>query len=371
MAVHVQILRKEENENEATGEIADVVPESGHQNGKIEGFSAPVTNGQNVNGEVTLSRNGSIRGNPLSCSNPVTIPGNPVNSCLQQLRHSEGSEYAGSPRSREGSTPRFHCGSMESDFVLSKAPHSIHSSFDSISMMSSVSMEKLASKVQDTEAPVEVASKSRHHIGHAHHGVDHHAVGHGDHQHGSHWSGRTSPSNSGVGEPRYLKMMITLIVKTSFLGLLSVTYLYCSDMCFQARPSPSLCASLPCTRLAPISLYTSELSSTHHTFPTSTSLSCRNLLVGDARVSHEPFLERGVVGEPSQSQVKIAKTPKQGGSRTSLMFSCEDFYVDSTSVLKDSRHPSHTHLHTPTGGSVTHRLVSIIMIFGKMLISPI
>ena len=87
--------------------------------------------------------------------------------------------------------------------------------------------------------------------------------------------------------------------------------------------------------------------------------SCRNLLVGDARVSHEPFLERGVVGEPSQSQVKIAKTPKQGGSRTSLMFSCEDFYVDSTSVLKDSRHPSHTHLHTPTGGSVTHRVVSI------------
>ena len=87
-------------------------------------------------------------------------------------------------------------------------------------------------------------------------------------------------------------------------------------------------------------------------------------MVGDAaRVSHEPFLERGVVGEPSQSQVKIAKTPKQGGSRTSLMFSCEDFYVDSTSVLKDSRHPSHTHLNTPTGGSVTHRVVSITMFF--------
>ena len=115
-----------------------------------------MTSYQNVIGDVTLSRNGSIRGNPLSCSNPVTIPGNPVNSCLQQLRHSEGSESAGSPRSREGSTPRFHCGSMESDFVLSKAPHSIHSSFDSISMMSSVSMEKLASKVQDAEAPVEV-----------------------------------------------------------------------------------------------------------------------------------------------------------------------------------------------------------------------
>ena len=90
-------------------------------------------------------------------------------------------------------------------------------------------------------------------------------------------------------------------------------------------------------------------------------LSCRNLLVGDAKVSHEPFLERGVVGEPSQSQVKIAKTPKtpKGGSRTSLMFSCEDFYVDSTSVLKDSRHPSHTHLNTPTGGSVTHRVVRV------------
>ena len=86
--------------------------------------------------------------------------------------------------------------------------------------------------------------------------------------------------------------------------------------------------------------------------------------MGDAaRVSHEPFLERGVVGDPSQSQVKIAKTPKQGGSRTSLMFSCEDFYVDSTSVLKDSRHPSHTHLNTPTGGSVTHRVVSITMFF--------
>ena len=89
--------------------------------------------------------------------------------------------------------------------------------------------------------------------------------------------------------------------------------------------------------------------------------------MGDAaRVSHEPFLERGVVGDPSQSQVKIAKTPKQGGSRTSLMFSCEDFYVDSTSVLKDSRHPSHTHLNTPTGGSVTHRVVSITMFFENM-----
>ena len=125
-----------------------------HQNGKIEGFSTPVTNFQNVSAvDVTLSRNGSIRGNPLNSTVPI-----PVNSCIQQLRHSEpaGSESAGSPRSREGSTPRFQCGSMESDFVLSKAPHSIHSSFDSISMMSSVSMEKLASKVQDNEAPVEV-----------------------------------------------------------------------------------------------------------------------------------------------------------------------------------------------------------------------
>lgn len=228
MAVHVQILRKEESQSESKGQIAEV-PENGHQNGKIEGFSTPVTNCQNVNGgEVTLSRNGSIRGNPLSCSNPVTIPGgNPVNSCLQQLRHSEGSESAGSPRSREGSTPRFHCGSMESDFVLSKAPHSIHSSFDSISMMSSVSMEKLASKVQDAEAPIEVwkfrvfmtndttlqvASRSRHHIGHTHHGGEHHAGGHGDQQQGGHWSGRTSPSNSGVGEPRYSKAHLKTMI---------------------------------------------------------------------------------------------------------------------------------------------------------------
>jgi len=193
---------------------------------------------------------------------------------------------------------------MESDFALSKAPHSIHSSFDSISMMSSVSMEKLASKVQDAEAPVEVASRRRHHIGHAHHGGDHHAVGHGDQQHGSHWSGRTSPSNSGVGEPRYVL--------------------------------PSTAMSLPLRELA------------IHQIGSHLSL-YKNLLVGDARVSHEPFLERGVVGEPSQSQVKIAKTAKQGSSRTSLLFSCEDFDVDSTSVLKDSRHPSHTHLHTPTG----------------------
>ena len=159
LAVHVQILRKEESQSESKGQIAEVVENGHHQNGKIEGFSTPVTNGHNVNGgEVTtLSRNGSIRGNPLSCSNPVTIP---VNSCIQQLRHSEGSESAGSPRSREGSTPRFHCGSMESDFVLSKAPHSIHSSFDSISMMSSVSMEKLASKVQGAEAPIEVLRRS-------------------------------------------------------------------------------------------------------------------------------------------------------------------------------------------------------------------
>ena len=155
LAVHVEILRKEENES--GGQIAEIPGSTGHLNGgtsgKIEGFNTPVTNLQNVNGDVGLSRNGSIRRNPLSSTNPVNIPGNPVNNCVQQLRHSEGSETVGSPRSREGSTPRFHCGSMESDFVLSKAPHSIHSSFDSISMMSSVSMEKLASKVQEAEPP--------------------------------------------------------------------------------------------------------------------------------------------------------------------------------------------------------------------------
>merc|ERR1712226_730826 len=32
---------------------------------------------------------------------------------------------------------------------------------------------------------------------------------------------------------------------------------------------------------------------------------------------------------------------------------------DSSSVLKDSRHPSHAHLHNTTGGSVTHRLVNL------------
>ena len=44
-----------------------------------------------------------------------------------------------------------------------------------------------------------------------------------------------------------------------------------------------------------------------------------------------------------------------GKSRLSFMFSCEDIMVDSTSVLKDSRHPSHTHL----GGRETHRSVKL------------
>ena len=213
--------------------------------------------------------------------------------------------------------------------------------------------------------PLQVASRSRHHTGHTHHGGEHQhqAGGHGEQQQGSHWSGRTSPSNSGVGEPRYSKWL-----PFTFLW---VTWYIVIQICASKHSQVPLFARACHPPDWVTSLYI-QVSSHPNIFPILPFLSCRNLLVGDSRVSHEPFLERGVVGEQaSQSQVKIAKTAKQGaGSRTSLMFSCEDFYVDSTSVLKDSRHPSHTHLHTPTGGSVTHRVVSISMIFKKCLFYP-
>ena len=57
--------------------------------------------------------------------------------------------------------------------------------------------------------------------------------------------------------------------------------------------------------------------------------------------------------EPENCHCHSKKTLKP--RRSSYMFSIEDIMVDSTSVLKDARHPSHTHLN----GGETHRVVNL------------
>jgi hypothetical protein len=235
-------------------------------------------------------------------------------------------------RPGEAAGPRFHCGSIESDFALSRTPRSIHSSFDSISMMSSVStrsQDKVADPGQAGEGEEEEEEEEE---SGAHDTITSLAGarmlgrGRGGPRAApraacpqGHWSGRASPSGSGMGEAAH-----------------------CA--------APTTAKSLSLRELA------------IHQIGSHLSL-YRSLLVGEARrgppahtAQIQPTPERGrrPPPRPAPASAGCSRAP----SRTSLMFSCEDFFVDSTCVLKDSRHPSHSHLHTP-GGSVTHRLVHL------------
>ncbi len=58
-------------------------------------------------------------------------------------------------------------------------------------------------------------------------------------------------------------------------------------------------------------------------------------------------------------QKQKSDDPLMGRKKSSFMFSCEDIMVDSTSILKDSRHPSHTHLSSIPGLRQTHRVVTL------------
>ena len=177
------------------------------------------------------------------------------------------------------------------EFSLSRQ-RSIHSSFDSISMMSSVS------------------NRSFEHLGTNQEGHEH--VHHGDHEHGvqtgqgANWSGRTSPTVS----------------NTQF------------------------------------SIGSSHCPVTHLT--NAKSLSLKELAFHQIG-SHINLYKTMLVGSGNKMdtcQHEKVK-PQKRNKKTSLMFSCEDIMVDSTSVLKDSRHPSHQHLGHGGYGGQTHRVVNI------------
>ena len=66
-------------------------------------------------------------------------------------------------------------------------------------------------------------------------------------------------------------------------------------------------------------------------------------------------IKRNVCSDTCQHEKHLASDSKPP-RRSSYMFSIEDIMVDSTAVLKDSRHPSHAHLDR---GGETHRVVNL------------
>ena len=170
---------------------------------------------------------------------------------------------AGSPRSRRNTE----------EFSLSRQSP-LHSSLDSISMMSSASQEQLAGA-----------------------GCPHQSA---------YWSGRTSPATSNAH--------------------FSISSSHCR------LPNVTSAKSLSLRELA------------LHQIGSHLSL-YRNMLVGSGKSD--------IMDMCDHDKVLLEKKTKK---KSSLMFSCEDIMVDSTSVLKDSRHPSHTHL---SRGGETHRVVNL------------
>ena len=67
-------------------------------------------------------------------------------------------------------------------------------------------------------------------------------------------------------------------------------------------------------------------------------------------------IRRNVCSSDGCSHEKPAVSDSKPPRRSSYMFSIEDIMVDSTAVLKDSRHPSHAHLDR---GGETHRVVNL------------
>ena len=170
---------------------------------------------------------------------------------------------------------------------LSNKRNSIHSSFDSISMMSSVSQVS-----QDYLEQGDVCS----------------AV---------HWSGRTSPTISNVGSTgqNYNGKSISSFTNAKSLSL--------RELALHQIGSH-------------LSLYKSM-------FIGSNNSSKKSVKVCEEGCGHQ---------EKNVATVNNLVNPRR---RTSYMFSVEDIMVDSTAVLKDSRHPSHAHLDR----GETHRVVNL------------
>ena len=153
--------------------------------------------------------------------------------------------------------------------------NSLHSSFDSISMMSSVSQDYLE---------------------------------HGDGCSSSHWSGRNSPASS---IPRN---SVHIVDNAKSLSL--------RELALHQIGSH-------------LSLY-------------------KSMFVGSGNSSKQSVVEEaGCRGD--HKRIREAVSNLVNPRRSSYMFSIEDIMVDSTSVLKDSRHPSHAHLDR----GETHRVVNL------------
>eukprot|EP00092_Neocalanus_flemingeri_P006951 GFUD01007503.1.p1 GENE.GFUD01007503.1~~GFUD01007503.1.p1 ORF type:complete len:952 (+),score=197.76 GFUD01007503.1:49-2904(+) len=271
LATHVLIKRNEEKKK------IDVVPSESVRTNSIT-VHDEATCGKLLLGEEVLSNNNRHILSPVGqTSDTISETG----SITTPVACSLPTNALGTPRS----THRFNL----DEFSLSRQ-RSIHSSFDSISMMSSVS------------------NRSFEHLGP---NIEHH---HGDPdprgqvQQCSNWSGRTSPTVSN----------------------------------------------------AQFSIDSSHCPVTH--VSSAKSLSLRELAFHQIG-SHLNLYKSMLVGSGNKMDAykdvckhDNRKLEKKTKKKSSLMFSCEDVMVDSTSVLKDSRHPSHTHLGR---GGETHRVVNL------------
>eukprot|EP00090_Calanus_glacialis_P015310 TRINITY_DN24178_c0_g1_i1.p1 TRINITY_DN24178_c0_g1~~TRINITY_DN24178_c0_g1_i1.p1 ORF type:complete len:948 (-),score=185.32 TRINITY_DN24178_c0_g1_i1:127-2970(-) len=270
LATHVIIIRNEEKKK------VDVVPPESFRTNSIT-VHDEATCGKLLQGEEVVSNNNRHIISPLCQANDTMSE---TGSITTPVACSLPTNALGTPRSAH----RFNL----EEFSLSRQ-RSIHSSFDSISMMSSVSnrsFEHLGPNQESTEH---------------HHGDPEHVV---QNQQGANWSGRTSPTVSN----------------------------------------------------AQFSIASSHCPAAHVT--TAKSLSLKELAFHQIG-SHINLYKTMLVGSGNKMDVcehEKMKPPTKIKKKSSLMFSCEDIMVDSTSVLKDSRHPSHQHLGR---GGETHRVVNI------------
>ena len=91
---------------------------------------------------------------------------------------------------------------------------------------------------------------------------------------------------------------------------------------------------------------------------TAKSLSLRELAIHQIG-SHLNLYKAMLLGSSPRSGDINSSDESKLHRKSSFMFSCEDIMVDSTSILKDSRHPSHTHLAHGKQDGTTHRVVTL------------
>ena len=256
LATHVIIIRNEERRKAKLADACnnintDITPAADlNKQTVIDNVIEEQSNNNKKESIIILdnrSEDGSLDNMPLSSS----LPANPM---------------MGTP----GSAHKF----VNDECMLANKRNSIHSSFDSISMMSSVSQ-------------------------------DYHD--HGDTCSSAQWSGRNSPSIN------------------------------------HQQPAPVILDNAKSLSLRELAL---------HQIGSHLSL-YKSMFIGSGQSSKQNVCEDGCKKE--HRRMKEAVSNLVNPRRSSYMFSIEDIMVDSTSVLKDSRHPSHAHLDR----GETHRVVNL------------